>query len=48
MSFINLENAYNRINREALWQVLRMYDVGAKNFRVKLRSCMLIVQFMSK
>ena len=25
-----LEKAYDRVNREALWQVLRMYDVGGK------------------
>ena len=25
-----LEKAYHRVNREALWQVLRMYDVGGK------------------
>ena len=25
---IDLEKAYNRVNREALWQVLIMYDVG--------------------
>ena len=30
MGFMNLEKAYDRINREALWQVLRMYDVGSK------------------
>ena len=30
MGFINLEKAYDRVNREALWQVLRMYDVGGK------------------
>ena len=28
--FVDLEKAYDRINREALWQVLRMYDVGGK------------------
>ena len=26
--FIDLEKTYNRINREALWQVLRMHDMG--------------------
>ena len=30
MGFIDLEKAHNRVNREALWQVLRMYDVGGK------------------
>ena len=29
MGFIDLEKAYNRVNKEALWQVLRMYDVGS-------------------
>ena len=30
VSFMDLEKAYNRVNREALWQVLQMYDVGGK------------------
>ena len=30
MGLIDLEKAYDRVNREALCQVLRMYDVGGK------------------
>ena len=30
VSFIDLEKAYDRVNREALWQVLRMCDVVGK------------------
>ena len=30
VGFMNLEKAYDWVNREALWQVLRMYDVGGK------------------
>ena len=30
MSFINLEKAYDRVNREALWQVLIKYYVRGK------------------
>ena len=29
-SFIDLEKMYNRVNREALWEVLKMYDIGGK------------------
>ena len=33
---MNLENLQDRVNREALWQVLRMHDVGIKLFsRIK-------------
>ena len=28
VGFIDLEEAYDRVNREALWQVMIMYDVG--------------------
>ena len=28
VGFMHLEKAYDRVNREALWQVLRMYDMG--------------------
>ena len=30
MEFIDLEKANDRVNRESLWQVLRIYDVGSK------------------
>ena len=30
MGVIDLEEAYDRVHREALWQILRMYDVGGK------------------
>ena len=30
VGFIDLEKAYDRVNKKALWQVLRMYDVGGK------------------
>ena len=30
MGFIDLDKAYDRVNRKTLWQALRMYDVGGK------------------
>ena len=30
VGFIDLEKMYDRVNREVLWQVLRMYVVGGK------------------
>ena len=30
VGFIDLEKVYDRVDREALWQVLRTYDVGGK------------------
>ena len=30
VGFIDLEKAYNRVNRKALWQVLRIYNVIGK------------------
>ena len=42
VSFMNLEKAYDRINMEALWQVLKMYDVNGK-YQNELKICILIV-----
>ena len=30
MRFLDLEKVYDRINREVVWQMLRMHDVGGK------------------
>ena len=35
VGFTDLKKAYNRVNREALWHVLRMYDVSGKLVRVR-------------
>ena len=32
VGLIDLEKAYDRANKKALWQVLRMYDVGWLTF----------------
>ena len=43
--FIDLEKAYDKVNRETLWQVLRIYDVegklwiGIKNMYVDSSAC---------
>ena len=34
VGFMDLGKAYDRVNREAIWQVLRMYDVGGKLLNV--------------
>ena len=31
VGFIDSDETCNRVNREALWQLLRTYDVGAVN-----------------
>ena len=46
VGFIDLEKVYDRTNREVLWQVLRMYDVGGKLLSGIKR--MLIVQLVSE
>ena len=33
VGFMDLEKAYDRVDREAVWQVLRMYDVDNKLFK---------------
>ena len=36
VSFMNLERAYDMVNREVPWQALGMYDVGGRLFsRIK-------------
>ena len=30
LGFMDLEEAYNKVNKESLWQILRMYNVGGK------------------
>ena len=30
MGFVDLEEVYDRVNREPFWQILRMYDVEGK------------------
>ena len=43
--FINLEKVYDKVNRVAWWQVLKMYDVedkllsGIKNMNVDSSAC---------
>ena len=44
VDFIDLEKSYDSVNREALWLVLRMYDVGGKPLSGILRVCMLTVK----
>ena len=45
VGFMDLEKSYDRVNREALWQVLRMYDVcgnllnGIKSMYVNSITC---------
>ena len=42
VGFMNQKKAYELVSREALWQLLRMYDVGGK-FLNGIKSIMLIV-----
>ena len=40
MGFMDLEKAYDKVNREALWQVWRMYGVDGKLLN-GIKRCML-------
>ena len=37
VGFIDMKKAYDRVNSEALWQVLRMYDVQKNKLRVGMQ-----------
>ena len=41
-NFLDYEKTYDRINREALWLVLKVNDVGV-NCWMELRVCILII-----
>ena len=38
MAFMDLEKAYDRIDRNALWQVLRIYDDVGRNLLMAVQS----------
>ena len=40
--FFDLEKLHDKVNKEAVWQVLRIYDVGIKGYTV-LRVYLFIV-----
>ena len=54
MGFIDLEKVYDRVNREALWQVLRVNDVrgkllcGIKSIYVDSLACIRVKRCKSK
>ena len=37
MGFMDLKKAYERVHKEALWQVMRIYDVDGKLLNVILK-----------
>ena len=51
---MDLEKAYDRVDRDALWQVLRLYGVGGKllktvqSFYVNSRACVRIEHEVSE
>ena len=48
VGFIDLQKAYDKVNRKTLGQELRIYDVAGVNYWVELKEYMLIVQLVSK
>ena len=42
-AFLDLENAYDRVDRDAVWNVLKLYGIGGRLLR-ELGVCMLAVR----
>ena len=37
VDFVDFEKVYDRVNRKAIWQILRMHDVGGKQTFLRVR-----------
>ena len=44
-AFLDLEKVYDRVDRDAMWNVLRLYGIGGKLLR-GVKSCMLAVKLV--